>query len=434
MKRIVWLVVMVVLCGCSNTGDTENISDLADSDTVDAVNTPPLELTPDLCDDPNNLALLMDSLNSGDSNPSFGTVNTEQVLRMTEAPTEGPFYMVNLIRYREQARYADGRATDLTGREADALYSPIEFITAIGAKIVFVGDVSSTTTGAEGAWDDVAIVEYPCPLAFFAMAAHPEFQARSVHKEAGVEATIVMVTHRQPLEETEPVDPLFPATADDPAFEWVRVNRYRLPTRYPEDANEPSRTGQEAMQRYMDSVREKERQLGLYPKAHLKVQGVFIGDGREWDEVWIDFVPSNAAFEALASEPAVASAQHHLEAALQDAYGLVTHPMISTISGDEGGGGGGLALPPVTNDGTGTLCQTDADCPGNGVDKCFKPDSDAGFCSREGCVVGQCETPYLCCRDCSPVVASLLPFEGSICLPEAAVMQLTAAPASCICD
>jgi len=431
MKRMLLMAVLALMVGCSDTtGEAIPPDAASDSPAVDAGNAPLLELTPDLCDDPSKLALLMDAMSAGGDGPSFGEVNTEQVLRMTEAPTEGPFYMVNLIRYREQARYADGRATDLTGREADALYSPIEFITAIGAQIVFVGDVASTTTGAEDAWDVVAIVEYPCPLAFFAMAAHPEFQARAVHKEAGVEATIVMVTHRQPLEETEPANSPFPATADDPAFEWVRVNRYREQAQYSDDANEPSRTGQEAMDLYMDSVRDAEKQLGVYPKARLKVQGVFIGDGREWNEVWIDFVPSNAAFEALAADPSVAAAQHHLEAALEDAYGLVTHPMISTISGD----GGGLALPPVTADGTGTLCQTDDDCPGNGVDKCFKPDGTAGFCSREGCGPGQCESPYLCCRDCSAVVASMLPFEGSICLPDIAVAQLTAAPASCTCD
>jgi len=187
MKRMLLLAVLAQWVGCSNTKDEVSPPDTSsDSPIVDAGNAPPLELTPDLCDDPSKLALLMDAMSAGGDGPSFGEVNTEQVLRMTKAPTEGPFYMVNLIRYRDQAQYADGRATELTGREANALYSPIEFITAIGAQIVFVGEVASTTTGAEGAWDDVAIVEYPCPLAFFAMAAHPEFQARSEHKEAGV--------------------------------------------------------------------------------------------------------------------------------------------------------------------------------------------------------------------------------------------------------
>ncbi|MDP6943425.1 MAG: hypothetical protein QF464_04685, partial [Myxococcota bacterium] len=74
------------------------------------------------------------------------------------------------------------------------------------------------------------------------------------------------------------------------------------------------------------------------------------------------------------------------------------------------------------------------DCPGDGVDTCFMASDAGGFCSREGCGAGDCESPYVCCHDCSDVVAPMLPFEGSICLPTMAVDQLTAAPASCTCD
>ena len=91
-------------------------------------------------------------------------------------------------------------------------------------------------------------------------------------------------------------------------------------------------------------------------------------------------------------------------------------------------------MPPVTSDGTGTLCQTDDDCPGSGVSKCFVPEGTIGFCSREGCGAGECESPYLCCHDCNPAVAPMLPFDGSICLPDLAVPQLTAPPVSCTCD
>ena len=49
--------------------------------------------------------------------------------------------MVNLIKYREWAVYADGRETDLTGREANALYNPVEFLSAIGARVVFSTEV-----------------------------------------------------------------------------------------------------------------------------------------------------------------------------------------------------------------------------------------------------------------------------------------------------
>ncbi|MDP6946999.1 MAG: hypothetical protein QF464_22810, partial [Myxococcota bacterium] len=284
---------------------TDDDADAGDTSTADAsANAPPLELTPDLCDDPSKMAALLDSAVGSDGDPSFGEVDTEQVLRMVEAPTEGPFYMVNLIRYRDQAEYPDGRATDLTGREANALYAPIDFLAAIGAQVVFVGEVERATMGEEGTWDEVAIVEYPCPIALFAMSAHPDFQARAVHKDAGMEESIVMVTHLQPLEDVEPPETPFPATADDPAFDLVRVNRHREQAQYADGSNEPDRTGQEAMDLFTASVQDAERQVGMYPKVRLTVQGVFIGDGRAWDQVWIDFVPSGAAFDALSGDPA----------------------------------------------------------------------------------------------------------------------------------
>ena len=145
----------------------------------------------------------------------------------------------------------------------------------------------------------------------------------------------------------------------------------------------------------------------------------------------IDFVPSGAAWDALEADPAVEEAVPHLEAALLDAYGLKVLPMISDIPGAPEGGG--PAPPPVTPDGTGTLCQSDEDCPGDGVHTCLTGDALGGFCTKEGCGTGECETPYLCCHDCNPAVADALPFEESACLPEALKGQLTTM-AGCTCD
>jgi hypothetical protein len=86
---------------------------------------PSLALTPDLCNDPRNITVLMNSLENS-SLPLFGSSNEELVQSMLAAPTEGPFYMFNVIRCREKAEYPDGRETDLTGREAYAFYAPFE--------------------------------------------------------------------------------------------------------------------------------------------------------------------------------------------------------------------------------------------------------------------------------------------------------------------
>lgn len=92
-------------------------------------------------------------------------------------------------------------------------------------------------------------------------------------------------------------------------------------------------------------------------------------------------------------------------------------------------GGGAL---PITEAGTGTPCMDDAQCEGLEASACIRLE-EAGFCSIEGCGAGECGASYVCCRDCSPMAAPLLPFEGSACLPEA-VSDALATMAGCTCD
>ncbi len=422
--------------------DNENVidGDMSETDS-DVETTPPLELTTDLCDDPSNLQAVMEALqNSGGGGMfgggMFGGANQEQFERMMAAPTDGPFYMFNLLRYREWAEYSDGRETDLTGREANALYSPVEFLEAIGARPVYMTEIHDQIDGNDIFWDEIAIVEYPCPLAFFAMLSQPEFQARAVHKEAGVEKTIAIVTDLVPI--PPPADPdqseaAFPPAADDPAFDLIHVMDFHDIAHYEEGADEPERTGREAWEMYQASGQGASSELGHYPTAILEIQGVFTGDERSWDQIQMIHMSSMEGFQVLLDDDTREAGRYHRYAALQHNYSMITFPTLSQIpyAGDDSGGDGPM---PVTDDGTGTLCQTDDDCPGDGVDKCLTDGGAGGFCTREGCGAGECESPYLCCHDCSEMVADMLPFEGSACLPGDMTGQLTVAPVSCTCD
>jgi hypothetical protein len=426
--------------GCSDGAAPEDDSgaELDTGTTDDAGRPGPLELTTTLCDDPSLARALLEALGGGGEGAdegAFGTVNQEQIQRMLAAPTEGPFYMVNLIQYRERAVYPDGRETDLTGREANALYAPIEFLEAIGARIVFNTEVHDQIDGDDILWDDVSIVEYPCPLAFFAMTTHPEFQARAIHKEAAVERTIVIVTDLVPL--PSPADPdqseaAFPPTADDPAFDLIHVMDFHDIAQYEPGADEPERTGREAWEMYQAGGSGASASLGHYPTAILEVQGVFTGDDRSWDQVQIIHMSSMAGFQALLDDDTREAGRYHRHAALQNNYSMITFPRLSTIPYADGDPGGGSPLE-VTEDGIGTLCSSDADCPGGGVDTCLA-EGGMGFCTREGCGAGECTGSYLCCRECAEAVAAMLPFDGSACLPAEVVTQLTAAPISCTCD
>jgi hypothetical protein len=89
---------------------------------------------------------------------------------------------------------------------------------------------------------------------------------------------------------------------------------------------------------------------------------------------------------------------------------------------------------PIAADGTGTTCTEDADCSALVADICITSQSiSTGFCSVEGCTAGSCLDAYVCCHDCNPAAAGLLPFEGSACFHPVLTSQLTGV-AGCTCD
>jgi pimeloyl-ACP methyl ester carboxylesterase len=79
----------------------------------------------------------------------------EQIMPLAQDPTPGPIAMLNLPKFRDKAQYQDGRADDISGREAYMRYvaemGPI--VEAAGGRFLFSGDVSLVRPerlGAEG--------------------------------------------------------------------------------------------------------------------------------------------------------------------------------------------------------------------------------------------------------------------------------------------
>ena len=235
---------------------------------------------------------------------------------------DGPFHMINLIKFREKADYADGRETDLTGREADMLYAPFEFLQAIGAEIVFASEVESNLITLDGTqWEQIGIVRYPSRALFFQMTQDEEFQARSVHKDAGVEKSLVIVAHLQDSLAPPPPDEIpNPPTADDPQVAIAHLLAYNEIADYGPGSVEPERTGPEAMLLYQQAAATVALEQGVDPAAWFDVEGVFIGDEREWDEFRINIFPSHAAFDVVVADPTRQAGQVHREAAIEDTY------------------------------------------------------------------------------------------------------------------
>ena len=97
--------------------------------------------------------------------------------------------MVNLLKFKDKAAYEDGRDTDLTGREAYALYEEgvKKLLQEIGGGIGFEGDVARLALGeVEELWDVVALAVWPSRGVMFEVMQSPEMQAISVHRSAGL--------------------------------------------------------------------------------------------------------------------------------------------------------------------------------------------------------------------------------------------------------
>ena len=130
----------------------------------------------------------------------YGRINTRMVGAWArgEVADDGPFWALNLMKYRDIADYAgaSGEAAEqdgaVSGREADDAYTPRDSLAAIGAMIAFAADVDQTIAGDGVRWDRIGIVRYPSRKAFLAMQQRDDFKAKHIHKDAGMEFTIVM--------------------------------------------------------------------------------------------------------------------------------------------------------------------------------------------------------------------------------------------------
>lgn len=200
------------------------------------------------------------------TSPRYGKPNFEMLQTWIGRPPEedGPFWALNLMKYRAVADYQDGQNTTISGREADDAYAPLGPLAAIGAMVAYHGDIDRQGAG-EPQWDRIGIVRYPTRSAFFAMQQRDDFKQQHVHKDAGMECTIVMSclpdTARPPI-------PMPAGTL------VLRVARVR-------DGGDLAEVD------------------GAVRVATFDVEGVIVGDDRTWSRVAFDSAPTDEIAEAL---------------------------------------------------------------------------------------------------------------------------------------
>jgi uncharacterized protein (DUF1330 family) len=117
------------------------------------------------------------------------TPSKDQIKGFFEPGADGPIYMLNLLKFKEKAEYADGRKTDLTGAEAYALYGAevSKILVNLGGGGMFNAKVERLMLGeVEDLWDTVAIAMYPSRQAMIEMMQSEEYQAIHHHRDAGL--------------------------------------------------------------------------------------------------------------------------------------------------------------------------------------------------------------------------------------------------------
>jgi hypothetical protein len=219
--------------------------------------------------------------------PAYGTPNWDMLGRWLELPPEqdGPFWALNLMKYKAVADYGVDGPTGASGQEADDAYAPLGPLAAVGAMVAFHGAVVEQPLGAP-VWDRVGIVRYPSRAAFFAMQQRADFKDQHVHKAAGMDITIVLSC----LPDGQPVV--------DVAGGALVLTVGRAGAGGERPSTPPA----------------------VAPVAELDVEGVIVGDDRTWTRVAFDRVPDAAALEALVAA-----------AAREEAFVLVVEPSIDRL-------------------------------------------------------------------------------------------------------
>lgn len=124
----------------------------------------------------------------------------DQVRALRGADQEAPVVMLNLLKFRDAARYPS--CSDLepcSGEEAYERYQ-YAFVEAVGsvsqAEVLYDGPCEQVFIGMSGSketdWDKVLMVRYPARKHFLAMMANEDYREALVHRYAGLERTVLI--------------------------------------------------------------------------------------------------------------------------------------------------------------------------------------------------------------------------------------------------
>lgn len=124
----------------------------------------------------------------------------EQAKAFFSGPEDGRFVMVNLLKFKPFAEYADGSDSHITGAEAYARYTVEvrKLLASYGGRSLYAGSVTGILLGEVGElWDMIALAEYPSLAAMSEMMRCPGMQAIAHHRHAGLAGQLNIRTRPQ---------------------------------------------------------------------------------------------------------------------------------------------------------------------------------------------------------------------------------------------
>ena len=199
-------------------------------------------------------------------------------------------------------------------------------LAGVGAEIVFAANVETQLLGDSPKWDRVGVVKYPSRRAFIEIQSRPDFVAKHVHKDAGMEQTIVMACLPMPTPELPSEAPGLtevphPTTTEDGPVVVIHVLRF------------VEGQGIGNMTSYQEAAGRVAIPHGVLLSGWFSVEGEIVGDGRSWGQVRFNAFPSKAAFMAVVTDPDRLRAQRaHRETAIEDTYTMMLRPTIDRLS------------------------------------------------------------------------------------------------------
>ena len=115
--------------------------------------------------------------------------NEKQMEEFLDEGHDEPIFMVNLLKFKDRAKYPDKRESNLSGKEAYAIYSKevVGHLEKVGGKPIFGSEVTRLMLGeVEDLWDQVAIAMYPNRKSMLKMISDPDYIKSAQHRVAGL--------------------------------------------------------------------------------------------------------------------------------------------------------------------------------------------------------------------------------------------------------